>query len=568
MGFECRQGCLSLAYPNRLPIQSDMKPLLARMRIRTSWLTLFWLRLRLHVDAFRRDPLLYLTATWWRIIRKRVRARAQFAAIFGKSPLAYQLWLMRQTSTASSPDDGPSGDAEPVIALVKIASGSNGASPALAKTLASLRAEGIAAFPVDACNLSTLDDVAGQISPSTQAWFVILDEGDVLANDAGGVYRQFARSRYCLIYADDDIIDDAGVRRTPHFKPDWNTELFRHYDFVSGACAVRASATDLLACSGPEWDKQLIARAVAHDPTPRHVRKILHHRRSRPACKPVGALPAPSFNWPKISVIIPTRNRIDLLRTCLRGLEQTDYPDLEVIVIDNDSDDPATLDFLASLAGRVRVVRHAGAFNFAAMNNRAAALAKGQLLCLLNNDIEVLSPDWFKPMAQQALRDDVGAVGARLLYPDGRIQHAGVVIGISGAAAHAHRLLGTDDEGYFHRHALPQFVSAVTAACLVVRRDRFDAVGGFDEKNFAVAFNDVDLCLKLNKKGWQSLYEPRATLIHHESISRGLDRDKTGSARLAGELAALKAKWHTDLVRDPFHHPDLCRSSEQFVVAL
>jgi GT2 family glycosyltransferase len=139
---------------------------------------------------------------------------------------------------------------------------------------------------------------------------------------------------------------------------------------------------------------------------------------------------------------------------------------------------------------------------------------------------------------------------------------------MGNAAGHGHRLLRPDEEGYFYRHSLPQFVSAVTAACLVVERERYLAAGGLDEHNFAVAFNDVDLCMRLNQKGWQSLYEPRATLIHHESVSRGLDRDPVGAMRLAGELSALQRLWRTDKLIDPFHHPELSRASERFVIRL
>ena len=281
------------------------------------------------------------------------------------------------------------------------------------------------------------------------------------------------------------------------------------------------------------------------------------------------ALELPSGDLPLVSVIIPTRNRVDLLRTCLKGIDATDYPQIEVIVVDNDSDDPETLGFLADLdPTRHRILRHEGTFNYSAINNRAVMEARGKLLCLLNNDIEVVEQGWLKAMVSQALRDEVGAVGARLLYPDGRIQHAGVVIGMGNAAGHAHRFIRPNEEGYFYRHALPQFASAVTAACLVVRRDRFLAVGGLDERNFAVAFNDVDLCLRLNQQGWQTLYEPRATLTHHESVSRGLDRDPVGAARFAGELAALQRLWGTHELVDPFHHPELSRASERFVLRL
>ena len=240
-----------------------------------------------------------------------------------------------------------------------------------------------------------------------------------------------------------------------------------------------------------------------------------------------------------------------------------------MIVVDNDSDDPQTIRFLEDIQKRnTRVIRHPGEFNYSRINNSAVDKATGDLVCLLNNDIETTDGSWLSCMVAQALRADVGAVGAQLLYPDGQIQHAGVVLGVGGGAAHAHRFLRPEEEGYFRRHALPQFVSAVTAACLVVRRDRFVAAGGLDEADLPVAFNDVDLCLKLNARGWQSLYEPRARLIHRESVSRGLDRDKAGAERLSRELAVLKQRWRTDTAVDPFHHPHLSRASEQFVIAI
>jgi GT2 family glycosyltransferase len=277
----------------------------------------------------------------------------------------------------------------------------------------------------------------------------------------------------------------------------------------------------------------------------------------------------PSNSCPLVSVIIPTRNKASLLRACVNGLRKTEYPEVEIIVVDNGSDEAEALELLAELqAGGAQVLPMRGPFNFSALNNAAAKLAKGRLLCLLNNDIEVLAPDWLRNMATQAVRADVGAVGARLLYPDQTIQHAGVVIGVGGGAGHAHRYQAIGDAGYFQRAHLPQFVSAVTAACLVIDRDRFWAVGGFDEQRFPVAFNDVDLCLRLNAKGWQSFYEPRATLIHHESKSRGKDSHPANRDRFARELAFLKERWNTEEVRDPFHNVSLSRFSERFVIDL
>ena len=272
---------------------------------------------------------------------------------------------------------------------------------------------------------------------------------------------------------------------------------------------------------------------------------------------------------PLVSVIIPTRDQVDLLRNCVDGVRRATYPLLEIIVIDNDSRDPSALDYLARIEGEgVRVLRMPGAFNYSRINNAAASVAHGDLLCFLNNDVETVDVDWLSMMIRQALRPEIGAVGARLLYPDRTIQHAGVYMGIGGGAGHGHRFQRDDDAGYFERARLPQQVSAVTAACLVVKREKFVAVGGFDEADFPVAFNDVDLCLKLNDRGWQSFYEPRAMLIHHESKSRGSDRAGPNKARFAGELAALKRKWQTDSQSDPFHHPHLSKFSEQFVIAV
>jgi GT2 family glycosyltransferase len=401
-------------------------------------------------------------------------------------------------------------------------------------------------------------------------WLLAMQAGDRLAPGAAAAYRHaMMETDAAVLYADDDVLDKHGRRTNPHFKPDWNSELFRHCDYLTGTAIVRAGQADLAAiATDPDWEASLISHAAATGGA-HHVRQMLHHRSERPEAPRAAPPLAIAANLPPISIIIPTRNGLDLLRTCLEGVAATEYPDIEVIVVDNDSDDPATMAYLAAQerAG-VRVLRHTGPFNYSAINNRAVAQARGQLLCLLNNDIEVLSPDWLAIMATQALRDDVGAVGAQLLYPDGRIQHAGVVIGVGNAAGHAHRFVQPQAEGYFRRHALPQFTAAVTGACLVVARERFLAVGGLDEANFAVAFNDVDLCLRLNSQGWQSLYEPRAVLIHHESVSRGHDRDPVGAARFAGELAALQRIWKTDSIVDPFHHPHLSRASEQFSVAI
>ncbi len=521
-----------------------------------------WLTISVHFDAFRSAPWAYLTALWWLVRGKRLRARSRFAPLLGASPRAYRLWIQKR-ETGRIPvevkQDGPA-----IVALIDARDDSG-----LGDTIGSLEAEGLPALIVGTNDIRLPADLASRIDWNNNPWLMPVAAGDLLARGASGVYRAaIAGSATQIVYADDDLLDDEGRRIAPHFKPAWNSELFRHFDYLSGSCIIQAPSSALAGLSGDGWTRQFTLLAAGRS-TPVHVPHVLHHRRSRPRPQRPAVPEITGKGLPLVSVIVPTRNRLDLLRTCLDGVERTEYPELEVLIVDNDSDDPSTLAYLAGLEEKGhRVLRHPGAFNFSTINNRAAAQARGEVLCLLNNDVEVIEPGWLRTMVRQTLRDEVGAVGAQLLYPDGRIQHAGVVLGTCGGAGHAHRFLKPDEEGYFCRHRLPQFVSAVTAACLAVRRDRFMAVGGFDERSFAVAFNDVDICLRMNRRGWQSLYEPRARLIHHESVSRGQDRAPAEAARFARELAALKELWRTDTLVDMFHHPELSPFSEQFVVRL
>jgi GT2 family glycosyltransferase len=524
--------------------------------------------MRAHIHALRLDPAAYVQAATSRLRGLRLRSRQQFAILLGRTDAAYDLWVERH----SVRNEGGGRVLSEVWCVVDCRVGGDG----LSATLASIASAGWQAVVMGEQAVAEVPRIAGPHALADFArnravhWLCAMLPGDRISARAPLVYATAASGSATLLYADDDLSDNRGNRRRPHFKPDWNPELFAHHDFLTGACLVAVEPRDLQALSEDGWVEALIAGHLEAGAVPVHVPEILHHRRERPAPQvPTGPTRFSEGKQPLVTLIVPTRNQPALLKTCLEGVTRTSYPRIELVVIDNGSDEPAALELLEQAEGRgATVLCNPGPFNFSALNNRAVGPSRGDLLCFLNNDVEVMAPDWLEALAVQAVRDDLGAVGAKLLYPDGTIQHAGVVVGLNGAAGHAHRGEPADATGYFARTQLPQRVTAVTAACMVVSRDKFLAVGGFDEEAFPVAFNDVDLCLRLNERGWQSFYEPRATLIHHESKSRGLDRDPAGRERLARETKALQARWKTDRFRDPFHHPLLSSHATSFVVDL
>nr|KIS29581.1 hypothetical protein TQ38_27560 [Novosphingobium sp. P6W] len=544
------------------------------------------------LQAFQRAPVRYLQGIVWRARGMKVRSRHRLSELMGSAPHAYQLWIAtREVHLHAALADVPS-CAPPLTIVVDARESGAG----LERTLHAVEQAGLVARrrggwnlrdvlvlgdaaipPAFAGNVRTLPSLetlrsalaaSGEID--IRPWILTLKAGDRLAPVALLAYAAalLAYPKADLLYADDDLVRDDGDRHTPHFKPEWNGELARHHDFLTDSCVF---ACDPAAIDGA-WPEDAIRACTS----PQHVALVLHHRRARPLpvipparrSLPQGLSPM-AQELPHVSIIVPTRNHGELLRMCMEGLAATRYPSFDVTIIDNGSDEPDTLAYLEEIsAAGVRVVSDPSPFNYAAMHNAVVGALRGPLICFLNNDIEIPEPQWLETMAIAALRPDTGAVGARLLYPDGTIQHAGIVMGVGGGAAHAHRFLAPDQEGYFARAYVPQFVSAVTAACLLLEKSKFEAVGGFDAANFAVAFNDVDLCLKLTARGWKSFYEPRAVLIHHESKSRGTDDTPEKKHRFAGELSALKRIWHTDVEIDPYHHPELSPYSEHFVVRL
>lgn len=411
-----------------------------------------------------------------------------------------------------------------------------------------------------------------------------------------------------ILYCDGDAVDATGERRDPYFKPDWSPALFHSRNLLAPFAVYRAvlvcEAGGLGEAFGVAGDYDLALRIVARTAPDRirHLPAILYHRRTphRPdevsyaaaamqalrahfaeANDPAeiipGAVPA---TWrvkrplpmpaPHVSLIVPTRDRVELLRPCIDGLlHRTRYPNLDIVIVDNETSDAATLAYFAELRAerRVRLLRVGGPFNFSAINNRAAAIAQGDLIGLVNNDIDVIEPGWLEEMVGQAAQPGVGGVGAKLYYSDDTIQHAGVVLGLGGIAGHVHRGAARDAAGYGGWLGTVHDVSCVTAACLLVWKRVFDEVGGFDEVNLPVAFNDVDLCLKIRQAGYRLVWTPYAELYHRESASRGSDLTPQQIARFEREKAYLAGRWGAALERDPFYNPNLTLDDESFRLA-
>lgn len=404
-----------------------------------------------------------------------------------------------------------------------------------------------------------------------------------------------------LLFGDHDEIGTKGQRRRPWFKPEWNDELALAQDYISEAMAVSTAAARSAFDNGAEYDRAAtyalglavarrsgaVVRHVAHiqahvsqgqqGSTSARVAVVAAHVASENAEVSEGEHGTTVVTWPLpdrlplVSIIVPTRDQLPLLRACVESvIDRTTYRPFEIIIVDNGSARADTLAYLQELEKRsmIRIIRDEGPFNFSRLNNVAARTAEGDFLCLLNNDTEIIDGNWLTAMMRQALRSHVGAVGARLLYEDGSIQHAGVCIGLGQAAGHAHRFQKGNAEGYFARCHAAHYASAVTAACLVVAKCKFLSVGGLDEESFAVAFNDVDLCLKLQRSGLRNVYTPHATLMHYESKSRGKDFSPQHIERYRRELGTLQSRWGTRDFVDPLHHVHLDRSSETYLIRL
>jgi glycosyltransferase involved in cell wall biosynthesis len=453
-------------------------------------------------------------------------------------------------------------------------------------------------------NISRATNSAAELA--TGDFLVLLDQDDLLTPDALAEIALCIQARpdADIVYSDDDKIDSSGRRFAPQFKPDWSPELLLGYMYFSHVFVVRrelyAEVGGMRVGFEGSQDYDFALRATERARAIAHIPQVLYHWRVLPGSTAAsgGEKPA-SFeagrsaveealhrrgiharalqpDWArkakvgifgiefpddgaKVSIIIPTRNGLEILRRCIDSLQQTTYRNYEVIIVDNDSDDAATIEYLKALPHRVeRISNPHGRFNFAAINNRAAERAHGELLLFLNNDTEVIAPRWLSQMVGYAGFAGVGAVGARLLFADRRIQHAGIVHGYyRGLAGPAFKLAPEWDNGYLSYARVARNYSAVTAACMLTPRATFLELGGFDEVHFEVAYNDVDYCYRLGERGLRSVYCADAELLHHEGHSRGFfDRPQ--------EIAAFRRKYANK--RDPYYSPHLTLDHERFAI--
>lgn len=447
-------------------------------------------------------------------------------------------------------------------------------------------------------------------------WVALLDHDDELSPLAllECAVAIDAHPEWRMLFSDEDKIDEQGVRSDPYFKPDWNPELFTSQNCV---CHLGVYQRSLLAEVGgfrvgyegaQDWDLGLRASERLRGSQIGHVAKVLYHWRmiqgstalapgqknyahsaaqralgdhlnrvspgsevlELPGCSGYfrvrHPLPDP---LPLVSVLIPTRDRVDLLRQCVSSLlHRTDYDRLEILILDNGSQEPATMQYFEQLRAesRVRVIRIDMPFNFSAINNRGAAAASGDVLLLLNNDIEAIEFEWLRELVSHAVRPGIGAVGAMLYYPNDTIQHAGVVLGIGGVAGHAYVGMPRGNPGDKHRAALTQAASAVTGACLAVRASVFHEVGGLDE-TLAVAFNDIDFCIRVREAGYRNVWTPFAQLYHHESASRGYEDTPEKAARFKREEALMKERWGPLLESDPYYNVNFALDAAPYHLA-
>ena len=458
------------------------------------------------------------------------------------------------------------------------------------------------------------EDLNAALESAKGEFVALLDHDDMLSPDAlfQVVKALQTRPDAGLLYSDEDKINEAGERFEPHFKPQWNPDLLLAQNYVSHLGVYRTSLVREVGgfrkgLEGSQ-DHDLVLR-ICQRLSPSqvvHIPHVLYHWRATAGSTALSAseknytsmaglkavrsyldavmpqaqvragqhantyrvawpLPSPP---PLVSLLVPTRDKLHLLQPCVDAiLKLTSYPHFELLILDNQSTCSQTLAYMHDVAKqdpRVRVLRWDAPFNYSAINNFGVANARGSVIGLVNNDIEPINPEWLEEMVRQVCRPDIGCVGAKLYYPNDTIQHAGVVLGIGGVAGHSQKYFSRNALGYFGRLHLAHNVSAVTGACLLVRKEVYQQVGGLDEEHLKVSFNDVDLCIKVREAGYRNLFTPYAELYHHESVSRGPNDTRAKRAVADAEAQFMRQKWGKLLDTDPYYNPNLTLVHEDF----
>lgn len=412
-----------------------------------------------------------------------------------------------------------------------------------------------------------------------------------------------------VLYTDEDRLNANGLRIDPYFKPDWNPDLLYYQNTLNNFIVFEMDCLKEIGGFNPikpdllSWDLAIritekikpaqirhLPFALCHIPDNRSSESTMafsegthpdaaevlkmHFKRTG---KDIQVLPTPNSGYslkyplpatpPLVSILIPTRNGKEILDRCLESIsDHTIYENYEIIIVDNQSDETETLAYLDSLNKKelITLLSYDKPFNFSAINNFAAWTAHGEVLVFLNNDIEVITDVWLESLTRQALRPEIGAVGPMLYYPDDTIQHAGVVLGLNGAAGHIYKGQPRGYRGVRNRAALPQNLTALTAACMAIQKSKFHQLSGFDEVNLPIAFNDIDLCIRLHQAGCRNLWTPHVELYHHESASRGSDETPENIDRLIREDSYMQKTYGNFLKSDPAYNPNLSLHNDNF----
>ena len=450
------------------------------------------------------------------------------------------------------------------------------------------------------------------LSLATGEFIALLDHDDLLSEDAlYWVVREIhSHPNVNIIYSDEDKVDTDGQRFGPYFKPDWNPDLFLSHNLISHLGVYRTSLLKKVGKFTPglegaqDYDLALRISEYCDNQQIRHIPRVLYHWRTAPGStalsleeKPyatnaaikairahlqrtnkkasVGSAPEAKGAYrvryqipqpePKVTIIIPTRNKADLLKQCVESiLNKTDYPNYRLLIVDNDSDESETIHYIATLCDddRANLLKVPGSFNYSKIVNRGVAEVESELIVLLNNDTEIINSDWLRELSSHALRPEIGIVGARLWYPNDTLQHAGIILGMGGVAGHISRGLPKNNSDYFGRTCVIQNFSAVTGACIAMRKSVFHELGGMDENHLPVTFNDIDLCLKAQANGFAIAWTPYADLYHHESTSRGPDDTPVKTLRAKREFQCVQKRWPHYFKCDPAHSPNLSLQNE------